>query len=46
MVAPSHVRQDILFPVSIPTLNKQILDDKLFKLTIMLVYSKIIKKHV
>lgn len=43
MVAPSRVRQDILFPVFIHIINKQILDDKLFKLTIILVYSKIIK---
>lgn len=46
MVAPSRVRQDILFPVFIHIINKRILDDKLFKLTIILVYSKILKKHV
>lgn len=43
MVAPSRIRQDILFPVFIHTINKQILYDKLFKLTIILVHSKIIK---
>lgn len=43
MVGISRVRQDILFPVFIHTINKQILDSKLFILTIILVYSKITK---